>query len=671
MQPTPEQISQLKRELATLSSQQNVFQQRIQQLAETIRQLEVNIHEEKTSFKVVEEPLQNVTASEKVPDLPPVSLTAQPEQQVTPRYAPLHQTEKKSFFEKLTKDAPTDFEKFIGENLISKIGIVILVIGVGIGTKYAIDKDLLSPLTRIILGYLLGGGLLAFGIKTKEKYEHFSAILVSGAMAVFYLITFAAFSFYSLIPQALAFGLMVVFTAFTVMTSLFYNRQWIALLALVGGYGIPFLLSNNTGRVEILFTYMVLLNAGILAVSIKKYWQTLYYSAFVLSWAIMLAWLINDYDEAKHFSLALLFTTLFFLLFYAVFLTNKLIEKKNFGAPDVIFLLLNSFIYYGIGWGLINGYLPAERFAGLFTLLNATIHFAVALTIYRMKLADKNLFYLVSGLVLFFITLAIPVQFDGSWVTLTWALEAALLFWIGRNRQVPFYERLSYPLMVLALFSQIEDWSGLDLPTYGYTLEKSIQPILNFPFVVSLLVCLAFGLITYISYNRKNTDGNLQETFRQKLHTFFGSIFPPAALLLLLYFTFRQELIHLWEIRYASKNTTYNYFDYFKKNPAQDVLYVWVLNYSLLFISCIGLFNYQWIKSKILTGAFFVLGTLSILSLLVNGLPQLGFLRDSALNPDPTVPGIAFNTAITLRYITLTCTGLLLFTKYLTVKSTF
>ena len=65
----------------------------------------------------------------------------------------------------------SDFEKFIGENLISKIGILILVIGVAIGAKYAIDKELLSPLTRIILGYLVGIGLMGFAIKLKAKYE--------------------------------------------------------------------------------------------------------------------------------------------------------------------------------------------------------------------------------------------------------------------------------------------------------------------------------------------------------------------------------------------------------------------------------------------------------------------------------------------------------------------
>ena len=101
-----------------------------------------------------------------------------------------------------------ELEKFIGENLINKIGIAILIIGVAIGAKYSIENDLISPLTRIILGYLLGLGLLGLSIKLRAKYENFSAVLVSGSMTIFYFLTYAAYSYYELIPQVLTFILI-------------------------------------------------------------------------------------------------------------------------------------------------------------------------------------------------------------------------------------------------------------------------------------------------------------------------------------------------------------------------------------------------------------------------------------------------------------------------------
>src|SRR5438128_466023 len=46
-----------------------------------------------------------------------------------------------------------EMEDFIGTNLISKIGILVTIIGVFIGAKYAIDNELISPFTRIMAGY--------------------------------------------------------------------------------------------------------------------------------------------------------------------------------------------------------------------------------------------------------------------------------------------------------------------------------------------------------------------------------------------------------------------------------------------------------------------------------------------------------------------------------------
>ena len=126
--------------------------------------------------------------------------------------------------EKQPAEFRQNLEKFIGENLLNKIGIVILIIGVGIGAKYAIDHDLISPWTRIILGYLLGMGLLGIAFRLRKQYENFSAVLLSGSMAILYFITFAAFSFYALIPIILTFSLMVLFTVFTVIAAIQYNR---------------------------------------------------------------------------------------------------------------------------------------------------------------------------------------------------------------------------------------------------------------------------------------------------------------------------------------------------------------------------------------------------------------------------------------------------------------
>ncbi|WP_373019419.1 DUF2339 domain-containing protein, partial [Muriicola sp.] len=357
----------------------------------------------------------------------------------------------------------TDVERYIGENLISKIGIAVLVIGAGIGVKYSIDHDLISPLIRILLGYALGVGLGLIAFRLRPKYENFSAVLLSGSMAILYFMTFAAYSFYDMLSPVSAFALMVIITISTVAAALNYDRQFIAHLGLVGAYAVPFLLSEGQDRVGILFTYMAIINAGILVVALKKYWKPLYWVAFVLTWLIVLSWYDLSYEADTHFTLAFTFGFVFFLLFYLTFLGYKLLQKEPFEVSDIILVLLNSLFYYGLGYELLKAQPEWENSLGLYTLFHALIHGAVAYLVFKRRGADKPVFYLVSGLVLVFLTLAIPVQLDGSWVTLLWLGEGVLLFWIGRTQTRGIYEMISYALLGLAFLSLVQDWDAYNM----------------------------------------------------------------------------------------------------------------------------------------------------------------------------------------------------------------
>jgi uncharacterized membrane protein len=534
---------------------------------------------------------------------------------------------------KKTNIAPkikSDLEKFIGENLINKIGIAITVIGVGIGAKYSIEHELISPLTRIILGYLAGIGLLGFGMKLKSKYEDYSAVLVSGAIAIMYFITFSAYSFYDLIPQVFAFALMVVFTVFTVIAAINYNRQVIAHIGLVGAYAVPFLLSEGSGKVAVLFSYMAIINVGILVIAFKKYWKPLYYSSFGLTWLMFGLWYASRYETSEHFGMALAFLSIFFVTFYLTSLAYKVLQKEKFELSDIILLMVNSFIFYGIGYSILSSHETGKQLLGLFTLCNAIVHFVISAVIYKQKLADKNLFYLVSGLVLVFITIAIPVQLDGNWVTLLWAGEAALLFWIGRTKNVPIYETLSYPLMILALVSIVQDWTTVYDNYIPEILETRLTPLFNINFLTSMLFIGAFGFINFIN-QKKDYSGIL---FWQKELSKIVSYLIPAIFLFTLYYAFRMEIANYWNQLFIDSSLTINNDgqDQYSNYDLGKFKSIWIINYSMLFASILSFLNIKKLQNKQLGLINIGLNTLIIAFFLFQGLYVLSELRESYLD---------------------------------------
>ena len=565
-----------------------------------------------------------------------------------------------------------DIEKFIGENLINKIGIVITVIGVAIGAKYAIEHQLISPLARIILGYLVGFGLLFFAYRLKKKYENFSSVLLSGSMAIIYFITYSAYSFYDLIPQLFAFILMIIITAFTVTAAINYNKQVIAHIGLVGAYAVPFLLSEGSTNVLVLFSYTAIINIGILIIAFKKYWKPLYYSSFLITWLMYLMWFVSKYQADEHLGLASVFLTIFFVTFYLMFLTYKLIQLEKFDIYDILLLLTNSFIFYGIGYNILSVHDKGEHLLGLFTLCNAIVHSIASLFIYRQKLADRNLFYLISGLVFIFITISIPVQLNGSWVTLLWAGEAALLFWIGRTKNVSFYEILSYGLMFLAFFSLLHDWSPVSNIIDPEQPGTHITPLLNIRFMTALLFIVSFGFINILNHNPRYSSPLHSQDELLKVISFSIT----ASLLKALYFSFRMEISTYWDqlfreslmdIKVEGQESLAIYRDF----DLPNFKIIWILNYTLLFFSITSFVNIKQIKSHTWGLINLASNTIAVAVFLIQGLYLLSELRESYLDQalNEYYNRGVFNIGI--RYISFVFVGILMVSSYVYVRQEF
>ena len=629
----PQKINELEQRIGNLLYRQSVFYKEIKQLENELAELKrqnnfssvsatntVKTPVEKPTERPAEKPIERPTEApaEKTTETPVITAPSTPKPQFS---LPTINRPKQ----------PSDLEKIIGESWINKIGILIVIIGVAIGAKYSIENELISPLTRIILGYLVGIGLLGFGIKLKPKFEGYSAVLVSGSISIFYFITYFAYSFYNLIPQILAFAMMLIFTVFTVFAAIKYNRVVIAHIGLIGAYAVPFLLSSGSGRVDILFSYMLIINLGILFISIKRDWKTLHYSAFFFTWLIYGSWFADKsfYSSLQGYeALGIGFATAFFLIFYGVSLFNNIISKEKLDKINIILILLNSFIYFGFGYGIFNSNTKLDTYLGLFTLFNAVIHFVVLFFIKSKKLADSTLFYSTLGMVFTFITIAIPIQLDGSWVTLLWIAQGTILFWIGKTKNIPIYEKISLPILGLSFLSLLEDWSF-----YRYANNGDIQAFWNINFLTGILAILGYGFVVYLSRKHAETEEN------QKFSPFnaIKSFYLPALLVLTAYLTFRNEIAYYFnywlensslkgkEISEIDEYSLYNYDINVFKN-------IYLLAYSLVFFGGLALLNFHKFKNKVLGISAIVIGLLTLLSAQTFGLEELGELRYAYIN---------------------------------------
>lgn len=664
MENNQNHIDKLLEELEILQKKQQDFSNQIQDLKNRVYDLQ-NLPKIELEPKVKTSPVvSNTTKNIEEKSNSPKSIIQKPINvtEVKPEIAQIKIPKKKS-----------NLEKFIGENLINKIGIVIIIIGVAIGAKYTIENDLIGPLTRIVLGYLTGLGLLGVAIKLKKKYENFSAVLISGAMAILYFITYLAHDLYGLIPQIITFVFMLLFTVFTVYAAIQYNKQIIAHIGLVGAYAVPFLLSDGSGRVGVLFSYMSMINIGILIIAIKKYWKPLYSASFFLTWIIFISWYLSGYHKEEYFVLGFIFLIIFFVIFYLIFLVYKLRKKESFRTTDVVLQLLNSFIFFGVGYSMLRQHEFGKELLGVFTLVNAIIHFIVSVVIYRLKLADRNLLYFVSGMVLIYITIAFPVQLDGNWVTLLWAGEAALLFWVGRTKKVPIYEILSYPLWFLIFFSLMHDWITVYYRYDSLSSETGFMPVFNVYLMTSIL-CIVAYLFIYIIHRNKKLSFPWPTQFW--LYTLLTVV---VGLLLACtsYFAFWLEIDSYWESIYIDKEQFFlsqniqENEEYTVLSNIKNFKAIWLINYTMLFIIILSFLNIKKIKNNIFGYISLILILFVLFGFLTRGLYLLSEIRVNYLYLNTTEFKTNVFSYVGIRYVSFMFVAALLFTFYKYVRQQF
>jgi uncharacterized membrane protein len=327
-------------------------------------------------------------------------------------------------------------ENFIGLRLIHFVGIVVLVIGLSIGVKYAIDRNLISEAMRITLAYVAGVLLFGLSLWLRKKYSLFSAILFSGGMASLYFTTYAAFVYYSIFSFGFAFALMVALTFYTVYEAIRYDRQEIALLGLVGAYGIPFLISKNADRADLFFLYISMINLGVVFLSVKKVWKHVGRIAQAITWIIFIGWSSLPAHQ-KFFGIASATMVFFFLLFLFNSVAPKIFHRMKFTLNDAYQIVLNTIALY-IATLFLFGYDSIiTTSTAMITLVIATVAAAQSLIIVSLWKDESFTVRMLSSLAFILFALFIYFNWDGFTVTLLWLLTSVVVFaWGFRMKSV-------------------------------------------------------------------------------------------------------------------------------------------------------------------------------------------------------------------------------------------
>ncbi|HEV7572606.1 MAG TPA: DUF2339 domain-containing protein [Thermoanaerobaculia bacterium] len=203
-----------------------------------------------------------------------------------------------------TPRKPFDWESLIGVKLFSWIGGIAFVLAALFFLSYSVEHGWLSPPVRASIGLATGIILLLVcELRVARDYSFTANALDGAGIAILYATLFAMHALWHLLPASAVFVLMLIVTAIAVWLSIRRDSVFIALLGLVGGFATPALLSTGENKPVALFSYLLLLNVGLLFVAIQRRWPLLTALSVVFTVIYEWSW-IGKYFTAAQLPLA-------------------------------------------------------------------------------------------------------------------------------------------------------------------------------------------------------------------------------------------------------------------------------------------------------------------------------------------------------------------------------
>ncbi|MDB4679815.1 MAG: DUF2339 domain-containing protein [Planctomycetaceae bacterium] len=347
----------------------------------------------------------------------------------------------------------------IASQWLLRLGVLLLVVGVGFFLNYSIENDLISPAARVALATISGLGVLIGGVRLATgKYRLLGYGLMGTGISTLYFAAFASTNFYELVTPNAAFAWMGLITVLAGGISIRFDAKLVAVLGVLGGYGTPLMISTASATYIGLFGYFLILGIGVLWMCSYKQWPLLHYLSLICNYSLV-GYALRNYDPAIHFWEVMPFLIGYFVVYSTmVFLFNLRTRHKS-NLLDVIMLFLNTGIFYGFSYNLIDSSFDHEWIAAVTLGLSAfyTLHVWYCLA---KKVLDRELMISFLGLASLFLAITFPLLLCSEWITVSWAVQALVLLWMADKIDSRFLRQSSYVLYTIVMCR----FAFLDLP---------------------------------------------------------------------------------------------------------------------------------------------------------------------------------------------------------------
>jgi uncharacterized membrane protein len=316
-------------------------------------------------------------------------------------------------------DAP-DLEENVVGTWFPRLGTLALLLGAGFGFRYAVDRGWIGPGARVASGVAIAVLMLLLGEATKRRgWAGYAQAVTGGGVAILYLTVWASFALYGMIPDPVAFALLVGIATTAAGLALRHDSVALAVLATLGGFLNPIVVGRGAIDAAGVYAYTVALDLGVFALASVRRWQLLDKVAFVGSWTL---YGLAQASGAR----GMIYATTIFLLFGSLPYLRSVVRGRPSQPADAIQMTTNAAVYYAVSFAN----LPSDQ-TGPFTLTLSCVFLAQGVAVFGFAERDRVLRLGALGVGVALFTLWIFLEADRTWLPALWAAEGLGLTLIG------------------------------------------------------------------------------------------------------------------------------------------------------------------------------------------------------------------------------------------------
>jgi uncharacterized membrane protein len=331
------------------------------------------------------------------------------------------------------------WEGRLGGTWLSRVGAILFVLGVGFFLKHAFEQDWIGPEGRVLVGLVAGAVMMAGGMRLARgaTYRVPAQSLVAVGIGTLYLSLYAAHAFYELLGAPAAFVAMAFVTAVGFATALRLDSRALAILATLGGFLTPIILSTKSDPAAALFTYLAILDLGVLLVALRRGWSSPALLAFAGTQLLYWSWLDRWY-QADRMAIAFGWASGFFLAFAIWAFAGSQRERPTGVARFVraLVILAAPVLYFVAARRILHD--PTGRRLAVLSLALAAGYYLAARAAAHSADGDARIALLHRAIAVGFVALAPAVTLGPQHLVIVWSVVGLVLlmggFAVGASR---------------------------------------------------------------------------------------------------------------------------------------------------------------------------------------------------------------------------------------------